>query len=225
MDNKDLIEKIQKLLSLAQSDNKNEAELASKKAQELLIKHNLKMSEIQDHNPEYSQNEIDFGRKKPQELKYINDLLRSHFFVYIYRSGSKDIVTGSEENLEIALYVRSFLINAFKNLYKAEKRAKNWSGQENKASFYYGLWLGLNEQLNEQKKKFDADNKLMVINKAIESYVKDKNPNIRNTTARVNASNRDAVNSGINQGKNLKINKGLNQQNTGKVLYLNRGVK
>jgi hypothetical protein len=43
----DIIEKIQKLLALATSDNENEAQMAAKRAQELLLKYNLKLTDVE----------------------------------------------------------------------------------------------------------------------------------------------------------------------------------
>ena len=48
MVNKNVIEKIQKLLSLCQSSNENEAKTAMLKAQELLLKHKLSMKDIDE---------------------------------------------------------------------------------------------------------------------------------------------------------------------------------
>jgi len=50
--NKKILEKIQKLLSLATSDNEHEAKAAMDKANALLVKHNLSMQEAKE-NLEY----------------------------------------------------------------------------------------------------------------------------------------------------------------------------
>lgn len=50
---KSIMEKIQKLLSLANSDNENEAKMATARANELLIKYNLNLQQIEDHQNDY----------------------------------------------------------------------------------------------------------------------------------------------------------------------------
>ena len=56
--NDQIIERIQKLLSLANSDNENEAQLAASKANELLTKYNLSLQEVEGINLEYSEHEV-----------------------------------------------------------------------------------------------------------------------------------------------------------------------
>lgn len=206
--NKEIIEKIQKLLSLATSDNQHESDLASKKAQELLIKYNLSMSQVEIK--EYNKLEVDATRDPSG--KFIGDILNRFFFVYVFKSGKKYIFTGTEENLQVAMYVRSFLHNSFKRLYKIEAQKQGWKNGSNRNAFYLGLWKGLKEQLFENQEKHDAGNALAVVNTKLANYVKQNNK-LRQTTSNVGAKNTNAVNAGFEQGKNLKISKGLEQNN------------
>jgi hypothetical protein len=207
--NKEIIEKIQKLLSLASSDNQNEAELASKKAQELLIKYNLSMAQVEIK--EYDTEQIEVGRD-PSD-KFINDILMKFFFVYPFKSGKFYVFNGTKENLQVAMYVRSFLKQSFKSLYKIEAKKENWSSGSNRNAFYLGLWKGLKEQLTINQTQHDTGNALMVVTSKLANHVKSRNK-IRQTTSNVKSGNQDAVNLGFEQGKNLKISKGLEQKNT-----------
>jgi len=209
----DIVNKIQKLLALANSDNKNEAELASKKAQELLIKHNISMSEVENANPEYFETSLDLP-KRSSERKFIDSLLNEFFFVFIYsdKRSNKIVFVGKKENVYVALYVRSFLEHAFKRLYKLENETQGWNGKH-RASFYLGLYKGLKEKLEEQKQNIDTDNKLMVINKTLSDHVYNKVSNLKTTQQRTNVSNQDALTNGFNHGKNLNISRGLGEKN------------
>lgn len=209
----DIVNKIQKLLALANSDNKNEAELASKKAQELLIKHNISMSEVESANSDYFETSLDLPERS-SERKFIDSLLNNYFFVFIYsdKKLNKIIFIGKKENVEVALYVRSFLENSFKRLYKLENESRQWKGKH-RSSFYLGLYKGLKEKLEEQKQTIDTDNKLIIINKTLTNYVHNKISGIKTTQQKTNASNQDALQSGFNHGKNLNISKGLGEKN------------
>lgn len=206
--NNEIIEKIQKLLSLANSDNQNEAELASKKAQELLIKYNLSMAQVEVK--EYDKLEIEIGRNPSN--KFVNDILFKFFFVYPFKSGKFFIYNGTKENLQVAMFVRSFLIESFKRLYKLEAKKQNWSSGSNRNAFYLGLYKGLKQQLTENQAKHDTGNALIVIGAKLANYVKSQNK-IRTTTSNVKTQNETAVNLGFEHGKALKISKGLEQKN------------
>lgn len=206
--NKEIIEKIQKLLNLANSDNQNEAELASKKAQELLIKYNLCMAQVEVK--EYDSEQIEVGRD-PSD-KFVNDILMKFFLVYPFKSGKFYVFNGTKENLQVAMFVRSFLKQSFKSLYKNEAKKEGWTNGSNRNAFYLGLWKGLKEQLTANQTKHDVSNALIVVTSKLANYVKSQNK-IRTTTNNVKESNQDAIALGFEQGRNLKISKGLEQKN------------
>lgn len=74
------------------------------------------------------------------------------------------------------------------------------------------LWKGLKEQLTANQTKHDVSNALIVVTSKLANYVKSQNK-IRTTTNNVKESNQDAIALGFEQGRNLKISKGLEQKN------------
>jgi hypothetical protein len=160
---------------------------------------------------EYDTEQIEVGRD-PSD-KFINDILMKFFFVYPFKSGKFYVFNGTKENLQVAMYVRSFLKQSFKSLYKIEAKKENWSSGSNRNAFYLGLWKGLKEQLTINQTQHDTGNALMVVTSKLANHVKSRNK-IRQTTSNVKSGNQDAVNLGFEQGKNLKISKGLEQKNT-----------
>lgn len=207
--NKEIIEKIQKLLSLATSDNQHEAELASKKAQELLIKYNLSLSQIEV--PEYETTSI--GVMRNPAMIFINNILTDYFFVNSFRKHNNYVYYGTKENLLIAEYIRDFLNKSFKTLYKNEAKRNQWKSGANRKAFYFGLYKGLKTQLEENKIKVDTGNGLIVINAKLSNYVKAKHPNVRSRNQTVNIKDQNALEFGFEQGKNLRINRGIEQKN------------
>lgn len=218
-----IIDKIKKLLSLATSDNQNEAELASKKAQELLIKHNLEKADIKEA-PEYNEKREAYKRANPA-LKFIHPLLTEYYFVYMYRHTSRSpfidneyVMVGTKENIEIAGYVRSFLLNSFKQLYKIENKKQNWKGKYRDV-FYYGLYEGLKEQLEAQRKAIDTEGALVPINEALVRHVESQHK-LSHRRRHVNGSNEDARAAGQEAGRNLKISRGITTQSSGSATNL-----
>lgn len=153
MDTK-LIEKIQKLISLEDSPNKNEAEAAMVKAQELMLKHNIELRTIQNHDSEYIHETSDTFKRKDPMMKFINGILTKYFFVEIviskiYNASFFNYI-GEKKNVEVAIHTSNFLKATFKRLWKEYKK-ENDASERSKSSFHYGLYQGLVDRLESQK--------------------------------------------------------------------------
>jgi hypothetical protein len=227
--NKAIIEKIQKLLALAKSENRNEAELASRKAQELLLKHNISMATAENARFDFTETKEELGRQ-PVEAKFIQAILTDFFFVKIIhdKADNKLVFVGSEENIQTALYVRDFLSETFKRLYKAENKRQGWKGR-NRNAFYLGLFKGLKHKLEfdraETMKANDAaSGALVVIDKALVDFMKSRHENLKTRShGRINAHNASAVKAGEEQGRKLNIARGVGGRNEGAVKALKGG--
>lgn len=212
---KSITKKIQKLLSLATSSNEHEAKAAADKAQELLVAHNLNLQSIGDSSLEdYTEEEIISLKKANQETKFTAPIVAQFFFVSVIKSRSRvaGMTTisfiGREENVEIAKYTYDFLVRTFKDTWKAHKKENK---NAHKQSFYYGLYKGLQESLEAQRKKTQDSMALVLVNDPmLDKAVKKFSPNARNTKTSVRAGSHDDIQAGKEQGRNIKINRGLN---------------
>lgn len=212
MDNK-IIERIQKLISLADSPNKHEAESAMAKAQELMTKHNIAMQSIENHDSEYV-NELTEGYKRATvESKYINNLLSEFFFVRLVSSKSRGVtflnIIGEKNNVKTALHMRQYLTNVFKSLwneYKKETNAPNGSKQ----SFYMGIMSGFTEVMNEKRAATcECMDMVLVNDPKVDDKVSELFPRLRKAaTSRVNLNDSQAITAGHSQGRNLNVNSG-----------------
>lgn len=162
----EIIEKIQKLLALANSSNENEAKIASQKAQALLIKYNISLSEVEMINQEYiNKTTASQAFVKPHQ-KYIHSILNSYFFVSIVssriysghtidgrRKFKYDIkFGGTKENIEIATYVNNFLENCFISSWNAYKK-ENGLSEKHRNTYMLGLYRGIVENLEKSKEQ------------------------------------------------------------------------
>lgn len=231
-DKKSIIEKIQKLLSLANSSNENEAKLAAQKATELLTKYNLSMQEVEVSQREYeAMHYAGKNSRSPMEHKYIFGLLTKFFFVKVVRGRKIDYVTmkkhvvwsffGQEHNVKIAHFVFAFLDNTFNNLY-AEYKKTNETERTSRNSFYFGLYRGLREQLEAGKKKVESETGLVVVNDpGIDDFIESQVGKTRNVPTRSSGRyDSAAFNKGVEQGKNIRISMALDRGagKSGKVL-------
>lgn len=97
--NDQIIKRIKKLLSLSQSHNENEAQLALAKAQELMIKHHINENQIEsDEKPQIIHLKTDyyFTSYKNSYLGYgideISDLYLCKVIFYSYKGSSKQYI-------------------------------------------------------------------------------------------------------------------------------------
>jgi hypothetical protein len=226
MINEKLIEKIQKLLSLAQSSNEHEARLAAEKANELLIRHNINMSQLAFTDDDFTENEFRSYRRAGMEDKYVRWIISGYFFVDLITSRKfiknakgrveKHIVLsmlGEKNNCSIASYTYNFLKLKFNDLW-AEYKKDYDASIRSKQSYFHGLYTGLDEQLSKQKEKImketeNNSNALVVVDAALQDFVKEKYPNLRYTNTYYNLRDSLAISDGIEHGKNIRINRGI----------------
>ncbi len=146
---KSVIEK-KKLMDIANSNSKNEAEIALLKMQELITKYNIDMQSLEDI--EYEESEIKTIKRCNIELLLILNILSDYYFVVPYcikkRVYKKIFFYGRKENIEISKYVFIFLYRTFNKLWSEYRKNKKGSS---KKSYMYGLYISLNNTLKSQK--------------------------------------------------------------------------
>lgn len=245
----DILDKIKKLLALANSSNEHEAKVASARAQELLVKYNLTMQDVDNVSHKYTEEMVETGRKRAAtEWKYIQSLLREFFFIEIVHT-KKPIYTGDiaqdmfgpqgykfcyvmfgqPHNIEVAKYVRDFLTHAFKNSFKAYRKEHN-APAGSRQSYYYGLYQGLHEQLTQARQGVEQETGLVVVPDAdLEKHINDVlSGALTKSQSRATLNDKQAAMAGYEQGKEMRIAKGLGggseNKQIGETLRLGSGT-
>ncbi len=239
------IDKVEKLLALAQSANENEAALAMQKANELIEKYNImQMESAQDVSYTY----VIINRKKKRIETYqrqICAILRDFFFVKIVTSFLYDPLSnqthktieilGSNENVAIAEYCYHFLENQLSALWSKNKHRYNGKTRTEKNSYYMGLLKGFNGKLRKQKEQSKkarvvaaSDNgqsqkmySLVVSeDERLNDYVEIKFPRLSKISRRGPRIYKSTYDEGIETGKNITLHKGVTQTdgNRGNIL-------
>jgi len=179
-----IIEKIQKLLQLANSDNENEAKSATNRANELLLKYNLNLQQINDYQTEYGTKDVaSTGLTLKPYQKMIAQLLQEFFFVRIliskkfvgYSSGrwasrnaarsqyQKVIqLVGTKENCQIAGYIFDYLNQAYPKLWEEYYSRNARVDHKDKTSYFTGLTRGIANMLDETKWKVENETGLVL---------------------------------------------------------------
>ncbi len=162
-----MLEKVDKLFSLAGSTNEHEAKLAMEKAQALIQKYNLKRVR-NDETAKYVYQIINHKKKRIEShQRMICSILSDFFFVDIIFSYLYDARTcnthrtiellGTLENVLTAEYVYFFLVNQLAHLWK-NHQAQTAASFRLKRSFWMGIVAGFREKLEKMgKQRVDCD--------------------------------------------------------------------
>lgn len=213
-----LMTKIKALLKLAKSDNTHEAELATLKANQLILKHNIKNLDQVDKI--ICVDNVLTYKQKSAKLSCIYDILK-HFLVrpvFIY--GQKQVsleVSGSKENLELARYIANFLDQELENLWN---KAGDLKGKKAKNSFFLGIARGYELKNQKMTDSFSSEEKHALI-KIENELSSDLNKIYKRLSVSSTTRSRDAnaFNQGKSVGKSLTINSAI--KNKTKTLLLN----
>lgn len=246
-----ILEKLRKLMNLKESaqalGNEGEANAAAAGITRLLMEYNLTEEDIPEQekleNPIVSEEipfkaEMNDGRWYADLVSVICEynMCRS-LIVSIPNNGrmrrSKFQIVGRKKNVEVVLYLISFLAHQFvtigKKKYPQYKHDCIWKyGMNPKStvmflkSFLFGCVIGLNDKLEESKQTLasgtDVTALVHVTTAEIDDYLKDE----KIGTARCSESKIDALSAkqGISVGRNIEISKGIHKDAVSEDLLL-----
>lgn len=159
MQDETIMLKIKKILDLANNNpNENEALAASLKAQELLVKYNIKMIDIE--NEDFSvrkivEQEASLDSASKKWKKFLAPVIANNFYCKILLKGRSGRIFfyGYEKDVEVAKEVFVTLFNlgnklARKKYYEYKKAGKQTKGVMN--AYLYGFVEGVKEALEKQ---------------------------------------------------------------------------
>lgn len=192
-------EKIKKLLALSSSPNKNEAEVALKKAFMLMAKHDVSDEDVKERKyEELVLLNVIPGLGVPEQVIPINHVLTNHFNVICVNQGDKFSAFGKKHHLEIVRYVFVYLDRLFIALAKDKQQ---------KREYYYGLAVGFSNFLYMQKTKMKEEEGLVVVDpyNDIEKFLLDEhNMYLSNRNTRLKRG--ESYHDGKEDGARIRIN-------------------
>ncbi len=217
-----ILEKVKKLLALADSSNPHEAEVALKKVNQLILEHNLKsISPEQEYIDIYLKRICQTKRFSPklQSIREILDLFQVRSVLNHGMDCCYLEIIGSSENIKIAEYIFHFLQQEFEHLWEREKKSQKLKGQLAKNSFFRGLAEGFKTQITLSQSQMNS-RALIVSEKALDLGVKKLvYPRLRFTHSHFKEDSH-ARQQGRMRGEELKIRRAL-EGKTGNVRLLN----
>jgi Protein of unknown function (DUF2786)/SprT-like family len=219
-----VLARVHKLLALAQSDNRHEAEAAAAAAQRLMLRHNIETP------PPRSERRYGYrhlgritGRVSEWERR-LGNILSEHFFVEIiwvpaYRpreqkSGSVMEAIGSPENLELAAYVYDFLVRSGEQLWSAHKQREGVRHDRDRMTYLAGVMSGFAQKLENQARAHKADGLVWVPEVQLREYTKKRHPYLR-TVSHAGAKRRGAFEQGQAAGRSVLLHRGITESQGG----------
>jgi hypothetical protein len=193
-----VLERIARLLALAESPNVHEAQAAMNAAQRLMLKYNLETVAGAVRSYGFRHLGTPSGRVCESE-RILGNILDHHFFVDViwvpvYRPleqkrGSVLEVCGSHANLEMATYVHAFLTHTADQLWLAHKRDRKIRINRDRRTFLAGVMAGFLEKLNGQRRANQAEGLIWVGDADLSAFYRKRHPRIAHVRHQGSARN------------------------------------
>lgn len=213
-------DKIRKLLALAKSQNRHEAESAMIKARSLMLKHGIQNSTEGD-NKEF----ISVFLGKPalrfsRDIYHMSRLLQEYYFVeavwistYLLdrdRIGRVLEISGTPPHVETALYINT-CINHFINKEWPLYRNKHCLNRYRRTDFAIGIIEGFRNRLKRETVSQEKDTKSLIeiAGNALKVYIHKRYPKIGWTKRYSSNTDQTVIRDGMKKGEHLVIAPGL----------------
>jgi hypothetical protein len=228
--------RIRKLMALAQSKNRHEAEAAMAKAYEFIEKYNVDLLAREENRAFVS---IFVGKPALRHFRehyFLSRLLQDFYFVfgiwvpaYVLGKGKMGQVleiTGTMQNVRIASYVHDFVQRFIDSQWQEYNKGKRLN-RYRKTDFAVGIIEGFRLKLKSQSgaKRATRDHLALVATEdpQLEEYVRYRYTHIRRVRGKPYKTDPNVEEDGRRVGKKLVIHKGIEErQEKGKHLLRER---
>lgn len=213
-----ILSKIKALLRLSASANAHESQLATLKANQLLIRHNLSALNLEQGNSEQDKEAFCKTllklKRKNAKICAIYDIC-AHFMVrpilHYGRDGVELEVIGTRSNVELAEYVVNFLDTELERLWTVSKKNNHLKGTKAKNSFFRGIARG-----HEQKMRSVCDDQmtraLTKVHFELETQTALVYPRLSKSYSQAQQDQR-SFSAGVDAGRSLTVNQALSSKN------------
>ncbi len=231
-----LLEKVEKLLALGESDNEHEAELAMKKANELIARYQLDSLRA-GKTASFTFVVIEQKRKQIATYqKMICSMLQKFFFVKVVLTDAFDPETGGEyktieifgspQNVSVAEYCFFFLDNQVKYLWQKNKSQFGKVTRSHQNSYYLGVIKGFIQHLDSVEqgggegpsvtagRKDSSEIKALMVaeDNRLNDYLSLRFPRLRQRSTVRSRVNGSVFEKGLAAGREIRLHDGVTDQ-------------
>jgi hypothetical protein len=217
-----VLERIRKLLALAGSANQHEAELAMKKAHELMLRHNVESANVarQYHvlhlgNPEKRGNRVEAA---------VLSLLAELFFVkvisvpvYVPRLGKRGTayeISGTRANVDMAEHVYTFLLATADRLWAENRNDARVRSGRDRLSYQAGVIGGFRDKLLADRVTLKGTGLVWVGDADLDRFYRARHPRITMRTRTVRVDGAHAA--GREAGRSVVLHKPVSEGPSGR---------
>lgn len=185
-----VLDKVQKLLALATSSERHEAEAAMRKAHEIMLRHNLSLAHLEAASFVVA-HLGDPSRRRSSMEREVVALLTEFFFVQaievpvylplVGRDGTVFEICGTRENVALAEHVFAFLVATAERLWQAARRSGKLPGTE-RVPYQTGVVRGFGEKLRAEREVLRGTGLVWVGDAALERFYRARNPRVSTST-------------------------------------------
>lgn len=225
------LDKIRKLLALAESANRNEAEAAMAAAQRLMLKYNIE--EVgRNRTREFVVAHLGEPTGRVQESqRVLAAILHKFFFVEVLwlsvwrpaeaKRGTILEICGTQPNVELAEYVYAFLTGSAERLWQAHKRERGLRQDRHRRQFVAGVMTGFYKKLDEERAPRQQEGLVWAGDPQLRHHFKRRHP--KTTTAYYGTSSgSEAHTHGRAAGQQLVLHRGIHGSGSGSTRLLGR---
>jgi hypothetical protein len=224
-----IVARIHKLLALAQSPNRHEAEAAATTAQRLMLKFNI---EVDKHDPRSGERRNYGFRHLGTPVGRVHDyqrriaaILVKYFFVEgvwisVYRPFEAKRATvfeicGLEPNLAMAEHVHAFLSQTAERLWLEYRRTTKRRGNRDRQAYLSGVMRGFDDKLAEQHKEFQTQGLVWVPQPDLHGFYRRRHPKLV-TIRRASARRNEAFADGSKAGRSIVLSQPVTRGGSGR---------
>ena len=227
-----ILERIRKLLALAGSPNRHEAEIAMNRAHELMLRHNIDAANANAER-RYEVRHVGDPEKRATSVEVeVAGLLAQYFFVevirvpvYLPRLGKRGALyelVGTRANVEMASHVYAFLLATCDRLWRENRNDARVKSGRDRLSYQRGVVRGFSEKLRDERHQLRGAGLIWVGDSQLGDFFRARHPRIVRRSHRVRLSD-GAHAAGREAGRGVVLHRPVEQSRSSGSPRLLRG--
>jgi Protein of unknown function (DUF2786)/SprT-like family len=226
-----VLERIRKLLALAGSPNQHEAEIAMRKAHELMLRHNIEATATRSQHRYCVRHLGDPHKRSTRVESDVVSLLAEFFFVKVIRvpvylprlgkSGTVYEIAGTHANVEMASHVYAFLLATAARLWDANRHDTRVRNGRDRLVYQSGVVGGFRDKLLSERVDLKETGLVWVGDRSLDGFYRARHPRI--TTRRHHVRINSAHAAGREAGRTVVLHKPVEHGPTASGPRLLRG--
>jgi hypothetical protein len=210
-----ILDRIRKLLALAGSSNQHEAEIAMRKAHELMLRHNIETTAARIERNYEVRHLGDPHKRGTRVDAEVAGLLSEFFFVkvirvpvYLPRLGKSGLVyeiAGTRANVEMASHVYAFLLATAERLWLENRHDARVRNGRDRLAYQSGVIGGFREKLLSERVGLNKTGLVWVGDRSLDGFYHARHPRITTRQHRVRINGAHAA--GREAGRTVVLHK------------------